>query len=79
EPATAILPTSYLWTATGQTPLTTSGGAYSTASFTWPLTGTYTLTVTAQTPEVTLTARRFLMLRYHWHTLYLPLIQKGPS
>lgn len=76
EPATAALPTSYLWAATGHTPLTTSGGAYSTASFTWPLTGTYTLTVTAQTPEVTLTTRRFLMLRYQWHTLYLPLIQK---
>lgn len=76
NPITATLPISYLWTATGQTPLTTPGGAHSTAGFTWPLTGTYTLTVTARTPEVTLTARRFIMLRHQWYTLYLPLIQK---
>ncbi len=76
NPATAALPTRYSWAATGQLPLTTVGGASSRAIFTWPLTGTYTLTVSAETPEVTLTTMRFLMVRNQWHILFLPLIQK---
>lgn len=76
SPATAALPTSYAWTATGQAPQSTAGGPNSAASFTWLITGTYTLTVTAVTSEVRLTVSRLLMVRHQWQILYLPLIQK---
>jgi len=77
SPVNAAWPTSYLWTATEQSPQLTARGVNSRASFTWPLTGTYTLTVTAQTPEVQLTVSRFVLVLHRWYTLYLPLIYKG--
>lgn len=46
-PVDTALPVTYTWQATGQLPLTQSGGLTDTAGFTWPLTGTKTITVTA--------------------------------
>ncbi|MBN2005477.1 MAG: right-handed parallel beta-helix repeat-containing protein [Anaerolineae bacterium] len=48
EPMTAILPITYTWEATGQTAQVRAGkGLTDTLSFTWSITGTKTITVTA--------------------------------
>lgn len=46
-PVTTTLPITYEWQAGGQPLLTSPGGLAATATFTWPVTGTYTITVTA--------------------------------
>ncbi len=47
SPVNATLPITYTWQATGQPPVTHTGGLSDTASFTWSVTGTQVLTVTA--------------------------------
>ena len=47
SPDTAVQPITYEWQATGQSPVTHTGGGLSDAiSFTWEITGTQTVTVT---------------------------------
>ena len=48
SPITATRPITYVWQATGQSPVTHTGGGLNDAvTFTWPTTGTQTITVTA--------------------------------
>jgi len=76
---TATLPLTYTWEATGQTPVVHSGsGLTDTVAFTWPVTGTQTITVTAQNAWGQ-------AVDTHWVTLTLPppptleVILSGPS
>ena len=50
EPISTTLPLTYFWQASGQTPITNTGGLTDTVSFTWYLTGTHFITVTASNP-----------------------------
>ncbi len=47
NPPTATQPITYLWQATGQSPMTHTNGVSDTAAFTWSTAGTQTITVTA--------------------------------
>ncbi|MCB9005371.1 MAG: hypothetical protein H6664_13425 [Ardenticatenaceae bacterium] len=55
-PTNSTTPITYTWQAAGQTPITHTGGITDTASWTWPVTGTYGITVTAVSPLNTVTA-----------------------
>ena len=46
-PISATLPITHVWLATGQTPVTHTAGVSSTTSFTWDVTGTQTIAVSA--------------------------------
>jgi hypothetical protein len=50
-PATATEPISYVWQATGQSPIVNTGGLSDTVSFAWSVTGRQTITVTATNPD----------------------------
>jgi PKD repeat protein len=47
EPADATLPITYVWQATGHSPVTRTRGLSDRVPFAWPVTGTQTVTVTA--------------------------------
>lgn len=46
-PLTTTVPITYHWQATGQTPVTRSGGLTDTLTVTWPAAGVYTVTIQA--------------------------------
>jgi hypothetical protein len=47
EPISATQPITYIWQASGQSPITQTGGISNTIFFSWELTGTQVITVTA--------------------------------
>ena len=47
RPVLTTLPIEYVWQASGQAPVTHTGGLTDTVSFTWQVTGTQVITVTA--------------------------------
>jgi len=47
SPITAAQPITYVWQATSQPPVTRTGGLSDTVTFTWPVSGTQAITVTA--------------------------------
>ena len=47
SPLTATQPITFVWQATGQLPITDTGGLSDMAAFTWPTTGAQAITVTA--------------------------------
>jgi len=51
RPVTVTLPITYAWQATGQTPLTHTGGLSDAVTFSWGVTGTQAITVTATHAE----------------------------
>jgi len=55
SPFTAAQPITYAWQATGQPPVTHTDGLSDTVIFTWPTSGTRTITVTATNAEETAT------------------------
>jgi len=72
QPVTATTPFTYHWTATGVPPVTYTGGISHTTAFRWTSPGTKTITVTAQSAEITLQAFHHIVLAEQ--QLYLPLI-----
>jgi M6 family metalloprotease-like protein len=55
SPITATQPITYVWQATGQSPLTHTGGLSDTVAFAWSTPGTQTITVTAANAGGTIT------------------------
>ena len=51
SPLTATQPVTYLWQATGQSPVTHVGGLSDTVGFTWSISGTWVITLTAANVE----------------------------
>ncbi len=75
--APATLPLSYTWEAAAQPPVSRTLAAYSdTQAFTWPLTGTYALTVTVSNAGGSAVARRAILINPEFHG-YLPLVLRG--
>lgn len=50
QPITATLPITYVWRATGQLPVTHTGGLSDTVTFAWSMPGTKIITVTTTNP-----------------------------
>ncbi|RMF29263.1 MAG: hypothetical protein D6759_14230, partial [Chloroflexi bacterium] len=73
-PPTATLPITYTWQATGQSPVVHSGAGLSDAvAFTWYVTGTQQITVTAQNCGSLISQARSITI-IHEHRTYLPLV-----
>jgi alkaline phosphatase D len=79
-PVSATTPITYFWQASGQIPVTQTSGLSDAASFSWPITGTESITVVANnggppvssTRAITITADRV------WkEKIYLPLVLKN--
>jgi len=62
SPATAALPMTYVWQATGQAPIVHTGGLTDTAIFTWSMAGTQAVSVTATSIAGSVTATHFITL-----------------
>lgn len=79
SPADALQPITYTWEATGQTPETHTVNAISdTVSFTWPVIGTQTVTVTAVNEcGVAVSTSRDIAIELGKRYIYLPLILKN--
>ncbi|MBL7064616.1 MAG: PKD domain-containing protein [Anaerolineae bacterium] len=66
SPITATAPITYVWQATGQLPVTNTGGLSDTVAFTWNTTGTQAITVTAANAGGTVTGT-------HVISIYIPV------
>ena len=62
SPISTTLPISYIWQATNQTPITNSADLSDTVSFTWNITGTQAVTVTAISPVETVTDSHLILI-----------------
>ncbi|MCB0079596.1 MAG: VCBS repeat-containing protein, partial [Caldilineaceae bacterium] len=62
DPANITQPVTYTWQATGQTPITHTGGLSDTISYTWHVSGTKTITVTASNVAGSATGTHTLMV-----------------
>lgn len=72
-PLTATLPLTLTWEATGQTTVSHAIATYTgTMSYTWPLTGTYAVTVTAANEGGDVVAARTIVIN-PTHRVFLPL------
>lgn len=78
SPITATLPITYIWQATGQAPVTSRGGLAQTIAFTWPATGSQTITVTASNAWASQTRTRTVDIVSPAVQVYLPLLLKSP-
>ena len=81
SPGSATTPITYTWQATGQSPVThTGGGTSDTINFIWITTGTKTITVTATnalgsaTNSRTITIDPSTIVFDHW--IYLPAVMR---
>ena len=77
SPITATQPVTYLWQATGQTPLEQSSGLSHTVTFTWEAPGTQTITVTVTNAGGTISSTHVVTVASH--KLYLPLLMRSYS
>jgi PKD repeat protein len=66
SPVTATAPITYVWQATGQSPVTNTGGLSDTVAFAWNVTGTQAITVTAANAGGTVTGTRVI-------SIYIPV------
>lgn len=73
SPTTVTTPITYVWQATGKSPMTHTGGISDTAVFSWGTTGGKAITVTATNAYGTGTGTHVIQIS---HKLYLPLALK---
>jgi len=73
SPVNATLPITYAWQASDQSPVTHTGGLSDTITFTWEVTGTQTVTVTATNTHGTVTGT-YLFPTREGLRLFFPLI-----
>jgi hypothetical protein len=79
SPAETTLPITYTWQATDQSLVAHSGGGLTdTVSFAWSVTGTKTITVTAENvADIVTTTHTIIIEAPSNRPVYLPIIQKG--
>ncbi len=73
SPLTAARPITYVWQASGQSPITSTGGLSDTLSFVWNTHGTQIITVTAQNIAGVMTDTHVIIIGQR---SYLPIILK---
>lgn len=75
--ATLNVPITYTWEATGQTPVIHTGqGMTDTVQFTWDVTGTQFITVTASNAFTTVVDTHTLAL-VTFYDIYLPMVVRA--
>ncbi len=62
SPVTATIPITYVWQATGQVPITNTGGLSDTIAFTWDTTGAQVITLTVANDAGTVTDTRVISI-----------------
>jgi len=77
EPDLTSLPLTYIWQADEQAPITHTGGLTDNVSFTWEITGTKLITVTASNEFGSVSANYTITITKPTYTTYLPLAQKA--
>jgi hypothetical protein len=75
SPITTTLPITYAWEATGQFPVTHTGGPSDLVAFTWNTTGTQTITVTATNISGTVSST-YVVTTARPYQVYLPIVIK---
>jgi len=78
SPVTATLPITDIWQATGQSPVTNTSGLSDTVTFTWSVTGSQTITVTAMNAGGAAVGSHFITI-IPGYKIYLPLILRSWS
>jgi hypothetical protein len=77
SPPTATLTITYTWQASEQPPVVSSGGLVNLVNLAWDITGTKSITVTAQNCSATVSATHAITITIPEHThVYLPFIWK---
>jgi PKD repeat protein len=79
EPLSTTLPITYVWQASGQEPITRTGGLSDLITFSWPITGDKQITVTASNAAGPVEDSHSLSLVAPEYRIYLPLVSKGPA
>lgn len=75
EPISSTTPLTYVWEATDQMPVTQTNGLTDSIAFTWALTGTKTITVTAVNPGGSVFSTHTITITAG-NNIYLPTILK---
>jgi hypothetical protein len=76
SPVTATLPITYVWQATEQSPVILTGDHQVSVSFTWEITGTKTVTVSAQSVGDLVMDTHTIFILETKAKLYLPMVSK---
>jgi len=79
EPVSTTLPLTYTWQASGQTPVTHTGGLTDTVSFSWDMTGTQLVTVTASNISDSVSDSHVITITAPTYKFYLPTVFKNYS
>jgi len=78
SPISAMQPITYVWQATNQSQVThTGGGLNDTVNFTWSVTGTQAITVTAMNALGTVTDTHVIAIENSQGSVFLPMIIKN--
>jgi subtilisin family serine protease len=72
SPISALTPLTYTWSFDGHVPITTTGNLSSSLSLSWPIAGTYGITVTASNTEAIVTDTHTIVISPSL-SIYLPL------
>ncbi len=76
EPITTTLPLTYTWEATGQMPVTHTGGLTDTVSFTWETPGDQVVTVTAANQAGSVSVSHSIAINQQEFKQFLPLVMR---
>ena len=77
EPITTTLPLDYVWQASGQLPITHTGGLTDTVGWAWEMPGTQVITVTATNPFGSVSDSHVITIAAPLYEIYLPLVSKA--
>ena len=75
NPLTVTQPITYLWQASGQSPVTNTGGLSDTVAFQWHTPGIQVITVTARSSTGVMTDTHVIVINQR---IYLPIVLKQP-
>jgi CSLREA domain-containing protein len=78
DPISTTLPLTYTWQTDGQAPITHTDGLNDTLGFTWEVTGTQIITVTASNPFGSISTTHTIITT-HEYKIYLPLVKKSSA
>jgi 3',5'-cyclic AMP phosphodiesterase CpdA len=75
-PIKATLPLTYVWQATGQSPITNTGGLANSVTFTWSTTATHVITITTMNSLGTISQSHHISIRPIASQVFIPILVK---